>query len=405
MSKFIDVQRYRHGAAAVVGILLAAAAQTAGARADTTTPASPAPASGAAAADVVTADSVPTGTQLIGPGGPGGMPRVSVRRKAADRFGHLPIIDVVPIFTQPLFVTSNPDKNSTTSNVLDYKGTGYDSLDVGGTIKFPITPNFSASLDRGVGGTLDTSNAPVTNAPSKTGAQTYHYNAVTRDVVLNYRLDEQFHRLLFEEGLNFRHRVATGGGTASSDPNSLNSTEGHYGYVGVTYAAPAIPWLHNSVFSFNINADAQNIDHHVGCGDRIPASPASAAYPCPAGMSVIDENPSRNRYWGTDQFVQLTVPVERRAGVTFNALFHWGATTFFENNPTPSVPLRFSTIQIYTITKRFNRFVALTLREKQQYGTDGYPYYNGNALHTGDIDVFADFKVDTNNLRNVFSHY
>jgi hypothetical protein len=332
------------------------------------------------------APALPTAAPAVGPAGnaPGSdTPKIALPRSTATRLDHLPIVDIIPVFTQPLFVT-NGLTNGKLTNVLKNSGTGYDPLDVGGTIKFPITPTIWASLDRLVGGTLDVPNAPVTLAPNpKTGAQPYHYNTVTRDVILNYRVDEQSGPLQFEEGLNFRHRVV-GGTNTSADASSINSTEGHFGYVGVTYASPTIAWLHGSFFSLNMNLDTQAVDHHVGCGSA-----------CPKGESVINENPSQNRLWETDQYVGVTVPIDRRHGITFVAQDRFGATTFFENI---SAPLRFTTSQTYLLTKRFNRLFALTLRAKDQVGTAGNPYVYPNALHNGAVDVLADFKIDTNHF-------
>jgi hypothetical protein len=158
-------------------------------------------------------------------------------------------------------------------NPLKNAGVGYDPIDVGGTFRLPITPNFSASFDRVVEGTLNVPDARVTNA-----AHAYVYNVFSRDVVLVTRLDEQFKRLPFEEGLYFRHRIV--GGTQTSNnprPPTIASREAHYAYVGVTYASAPIRRLLNSFITLNINADVQTIDHHVA-----------------TATGVIDENPSQN---------------------------------------------------------------------------------------------------------------
>jgi hypothetical protein len=327
-------------------------------------------------------------------------PRTAGPAPAAP-FGHLPVIDIIPIFTDPQFYTvPKIGKNGQpTTNPLVNGKVGYDPVDVGGTFKLPITPNFSAALDRVVEGTLNVPNAAVTNTVTTEGKKTTttSYPTYSRDSVLVYRLDEQYKRLQIEEGLYFRHRIA-GGSSTSDNPllPTIASTEAHYGYVGLTYVSPGVPWLLNSFLSLNINADTQSVDHHVAC---LLTTFEGVAATCPKGnkTGAINENKLQDRIWETDQYVQLTVPIDRKHGVNFSAQDKWGALNFYENSP---FPYRYTTSQTYLFTKRFNRVFALTLRDRDQWTVQGLPspYLKPNAQHNGSIDVLADFKVDLNNL-------
>jgi hypothetical protein len=159
---------------------------------------------------------------------------------------------------------------------------------------------------------------------------------------------------------------------------------------------PGIRGLLNSFFTFNINADTQATDHHVTC---LLTAIGKVAATCPKGNTtgLINENPSQDRIWETDQYVQLTVPIDRKHGVTAVAQNRWGAQNFYENAP---FPYRYTTSQTYILTKRFNRVFALSLRARDQWTVQGLPspYLKPNAQHNGTIDVLADFKIDTNTL-------
>lgn len=361
--------------AALASVLSAGAGGVAGADpvAQASPAASPAPA--------------PTVPPVPAPVGPAITPPRTVTSRAAP-FGHYPIIDIIPIYTQPEFF----DARATTTKpvvpkVLNNAGTGYDPLDVGGTIKIPITPAISAAFDRVVEGTLAAPNARVTNAE-----HAYVYPVFSRDALLVERLDEQLARFTLEEGLAFRHRIVGGTNTSNNPfPPTVSSTEAHYGYVGLSYATAPVAWLHGTFVTLNITADTQAIDHHVGCRETVFTSGNFTA-PCVAG--VFDPNPSQNRVWETDQYVQLTVPIDRKNGLTATAQDRWGALNFYEN---AAFPYRYTTSQTYLFTKRFNRVLAVSMRLRDQWTVpSGAPYVRPNAQHNGTVDLLADFKLDTN---------
>ncbi len=357
--------------------------------------------SGAAAAQATPASSPsPDAAPSAAPSAPPGEPQVTAPRTATTRsttpFGHLPIIDIVPIYTFPQFYDARVQSTTkpVVPDVLKNNGTGYDPIDVGGTFRLPITPIISASIDRVVEGTLNVPNARVA-AAKPTATVPYTYPTVSRDAVLVYRLDEQIRRFTVEEGLYFRHRIVGGASTSNNPyPPTISSTEAHYAYFGVTYATAPIGFLLNSFFSLNINADTQAIDHHVGCGTAKVVTSGSFSAPCIGG--VFDPNPAQNRVWETDQYVQLTVPIDRKHGVTAVAQDRWGALNFYEN---AAFPYRYTTSQTYLLTKRFNRVFSLTARLRDQWTVpSGVPYVIPNAQHNGTVDVLADFKIDTNSF-------
>jgi hypothetical protein len=385
----VRLDRYRLAVFAILILLLGGFAATSGASAQPVAQASPA----ASPAPDATAAGAAAPTPGPQEPGPAVAPPRTAPQSAPRKFGHLPIIDIIPVFTDPQFYTVGPitKTGQPAVNPLKSAGVGYDPLDVGGSFKLPITPMLSASFDRVVEGTLNVPDARVTNAEHK-----YVYNVYSRDVVLVTRLDEQFKRLQFEEGLYFRHRIA-GGSQTSNNPllPTIASREAHIGYVGVTYATGGIPWLLNSFITLNINADTQAVDHHVGC---LLKALDGVAVTCPKGNTTgfIDENPAQDRVWETDQYVQLTIPVDKKHGLTLVGQDRWGALNFYENAP---FPYRWTTSQTYLLTKRFNRVFSLSLRARDQWAVaSGSPYVKPNAQHNGTIDVLADFKVDTNTL-------
>jgi hypothetical protein len=379
---FAGRSRYRMGLWAAFAVLLWGVAASA-AFADPAPQATPSPDAAA------TASPAPEPS----PAGPAAAPPRTVSPNAAPaRFGHLPVIDLIPIFTNPQFYTvpAITKTGQPSTNPLVNANTGYDNIDLGGTIKIPITPIFSASFDRLIEGTLNVPNARVTNDKNE-----YSYPLFSRDAVLVYRLDEQLKRLQVEEGLYFRHRIVGGANTSNNPfPPTTSSTEAHYGYAGLTYVTGGIPGLFGTFLTANINADTQAIDAHVGCGTAKTFTSGNFSVPCVNG--VFDPNPSQSRVWETDQYVQLTVPVDKKHGFTVSAQDRWGAFNFYEN---AAFPYRWATSQTYLITKRFNRVFALTLRDRDQWSIpQGAPYVKPNAQHNGSIDILADFRVDTNNL-------
>lgn len=368
---------------AILAVLLGGFAASADAAAQPVAQASPAPGASAAGSPAPRPQEP----------GPAVAPPRGAPQNAPRKFGHFPIIDIIPVFSDPQFYTVGPitKTGQPAVNPLKNAGVGYDPLDVGGTFKLPITPALSASFDRVVEGTLNVPDARVTNA-----AHAYVYNVYSRDVVIVTRLDEQFARLQFEEGLYFRHRIA-GGSQTSNNPllPTIASREAHVGYAGVTYATGGVPWLLNSFITLNIDADTQAVDHHVGC---LLKTLDGVAATCPKGNTTgfIDENPAQNRVWETDQYVQLTIPVDKKHGVTLLGQDRWGALNFYENAP---FPYRWTTSQTYLLSKRFNRVFSLSLRVRDQWAVaSGSPYVKPDAQHNGTIDILADFKVDTNSL-------
>lgn len=278
--------------------------------------------------------------------------------------GHLPIIDIVPIYTTPGF------------DLRQSQLRHYDPLDVGGTIQIPLTHNLSFAFDRNVGGTLDQASERILNNGTAT------YPTVNRDAALTERLDYQVSQFTVEGGLSYRHRIdgASGVSTAAY-PYTVSSTEWHYGYLGVTYTTLPIRALFNSRFTFNVTGDYQPVDHHV-------------AVQGPGGVTYIDENPKKNQYYESTQAVGIIVPVNH--GLSVTARDSWGATNFYENAP---FPYRWDSAILLAVTKKFNNFFSLTIRDQNQhFAPQGAPYAFPNVNHVESVDVLADFHIDTNKL-------
>lgn len=312
-----------------------------------------------------------TGTKPVAePASEAGVP---AQRIHGSEIGHLPVIDIAPIFTEPAFY-SQP------SQVKDY-----DPLDVGGSVKFPVTRTFSLSFDRNVGGTV---NQPLGRQYDALGNATYP--KVTRDAVLVYRGDLQLHQFTLEAGESFRHRIFASGSpivSAQPFPATYGSQEHHFAYLGVTYTTPPIAALGGTVFAFNITGDAQNVDHHVGA--MCTAALAShGTCTTPNTIYYVDEAPGQNRWYETTQSVGMTIPVDRKHGFSFTAKDTWGYLNFYENSPWPG---RYSSAVLLQVTKKFSPLFSLAMRV--QNNNQSFP---NPQLHVGSIDVIGDFHLDLN---------
>jgi hypothetical protein len=332
---------------------------------------------------------------------------------------HYPVIDIIPIYTDELLQNSKP-------------GRTFDHFDVGGTVKIPISTRLSVSFDRSVGGTLNTA-AERTLSPT-TGAPTF--NAESRDVVLVYRADWQFSpNWLLEGGLQFRHRAYAGcepttanapdcslsaasvssnsGISAVPFPYTNSSTEAHWGYLGLTYVTRPIQDLKGVQFAFNVTGDDQRMDPNVAvlctAATTQKAYPGSAAVPCAGHVHQIilvpeddlqtNGTPYLNQanYLESTQYVAAIIPFTH--GITGVVNYTWGALNFYENQ---EFPWRWADAMTYSVTDKFNPFVAFTLRWKTLHqDAQNIPYACGpvpgctNTVHVGAFDAYFTFHVDT----------
>lgn len=291
--------------------------------------------------------------------------RVTGRMRSS--FSHLPIIDIVPTFTQPApFDTATQTK-------------GYDPLDVGGTIKIPLTRALSFSFDRNVEGTLNQAPERYITAAGPVYPLDY------RDVVLTERLDYQLKNFVIEGGLAFRHRLQGTGVSTGRYPFTVSSTEAHYGYLGVTYTSPPVRALGGSHFILGVTGYEQPVDQHVAV-----LNPATNL------VNYINENPHQSRYFDTQQQVGIVIPVDPKHGFSVSARDLWGAANWYENSP---FPWRWDANIVLSATKKFSDTFSLTLRtQDQHYAPQGYPFPTPNVDHVESIDVLADFHLDLNQL-------
>jgi hypothetical protein len=280
-------------------------------------------------------------------------------------FSHMPIIDVVPVFTNlaPWSISSQ------TPN--------YDPLDVGGTIQIPITRALSFSFDRNVGGLLNQAPERVIQSAGP------FYPTDNRDAILTERLDYQIKRFVIEGGLSFRHRISGSGVSTGSYPYTISSNEWHYGYLGVTYTTPPIRALLGSRFVFGIAGEEQPVDQHV-----------AVLNPTTHQVTLVNENPHQSRYFESTQQVGVVIPVDPRHGFSVAVKDTWGAGSFYENAP---FPYRYTGIVVLSATKKFSDFFSLSVRSSNVHAVEqGYPYQVPNATHNEVFDLLADFHVDTN---------
>jgi hypothetical protein len=355
------------------------------------------------------AQSVPSPAPSTAPAGTGGgngnvnnpTGASTVAPPATTPVSHLPIIDLVPTQTYPLYYHNNEQLK------------GYDGTDVGGTVRVPVARWFNLQFDRQVGGTLD---QPFIYAA---GNGTTGVAGNTRDVVLLYHGTFTFKKYLsLDIGEGFRHRLwATGAGgtnasgvSSSAWPASYSSTEAHYGFAGLTYATHPIAGLHGTVFTATEQVSRQNVDHHVGVectAAAIAVDENSCGGLLPGQSGVHDENPNQSEYYETTQTVAALIPLDRsRYGSSFSVTEVWGTLNWYEN---AAFPYRWSSAITYLLQKKFNNVFTLGLRVRDYHqalqglpedgaGGTGCNVSPNCAIHVGSIDILGTFHIDTNQL-------
>lgn len=339
----------------------------------------------------------PAGQTMPGPGSSPGNPNPAGGQPSAPRsapsFGHMPIIDIVATFTQPAYYGSS-------ANIKNY-----DPIDVGGTVRFPITPKFSLYFDRLTEGTL---NQPLEcELVPPTGARVCPNDS--RDVILQYHGTYQFDRhWSLDAGESFRHREFNSGASGVSNvpfPFTVSSTEHHYGYAGLSYTTSPFAGLLHSVFVFSLTGDAQNVDHHVGAlcsaGNKAvdPGLTASCGALAANQVGYFDENPRQSVYYESTQGITWIVPVDPKHGTSFLLNERWGALNFYENAALfggIGVPYRWNSALTYQLNKRFSPGFTLSVRHSDYHAIPGMALAFPNAIHVGSWDVIGTFHVDTN---------
>jgi hypothetical protein len=330
----------------------------------------------------------------------------------------------VATFTQPAYYGNRNALPTTTLSQVNR----YDPLDLGGTVRFPITRQFNLLFDRITEGTVNQPLECVLQPSVPGGAAARVCSNDSRDIILQYHATYAFNRFLtLDVGDSFRHRIWTNGGNGVSNVPYLcnnngrstganctvSSTEHHFGYAGLSYTTKPFHDLWNSSFSFAETVDRQNVDHHVGmvCSaaliGALNAAGAGSQLTCPNGngnVGYFDENPRQSQYWETTQGVTWILPVDPRHGTTFTLNERWGALNFYENptiNPvfgtTVGEPYRWASALTYQINKRFSPGLTLSLRHSDYHslGTQGTPFVSPNSIHVGSWDAIATFHVDT----------
>src|ERR1700736_1632604 len=215
-------------------------ATTASAAVDQTAPATtPAQTSPAAPVAQPLPAPVPAVNPVIGQAAP---PRPAPRpAPKATPFSYMPVIDVVVTFTQPAYYGNRNAIPATGLSPVNL----YDPLDVGGTVRFPITRKFNLLFDRITEGTRTQPLECVLQAAAPGGPAGRVCPSATRDILLQYHATYAFDRYVtLDVGDSFRHRIWNNGASGvsrtpylcnnngqSTGPNcSVSSTEHHFGY-------------------------------------------------------------------------------------------------------------------------------------------------------------------------------
>jgi hypothetical protein len=364
----------------------------------------------------------PAGQTMPGPGsspaGPNPQGGTQPAAPPAPPLGHMPIIDFVGTFTQPAYYGS-------AANIKNY-----DPMDLGGTVRLPVTRKFSLFFDRITEGTV---NQPLGCERVLAAHGETVCPSDTRDVILQYHGTYTFDRhWSLDVGDAFRHREQAVGACTATNPScgasgassvpfncnnnghstgpacTISSTEAHDGYAGISYATAPIAELLHSVFVFGITGSAQNVDHHVAalCSAANKAAYANNGFPAScAGLAAnnvgyFDENPHQSVYYESTQSVSMIVPVDPRHGTSFLANERWGALNWYE---TPSqlnggigIPYRWNSALALQLSKRFSPGFTLAVRHQDYHSLPGMALAYPNAIHVGSWDVIGTFHLDTN---------
>jgi len=315
---------------------------------------------------------------------------------------HLPIIDLVGTFTQPAYYGSN-------ANIKNY-----DPIDVGGTVRIPVTRKFNLFFDRITEGTL---NQPLECEliPVPGHASDRVCPNDSRDVILQYHGTYAFDRYwTVDVGDSFRHREYNSGASGVSAVPfacdggvhgancSVSSTEHHFGYFGVSYTTRPVAELLHSTFVFSETLDVQNVDHHVGviCTAAMAAGGIDGCAAAGAGnVGYQDENPHQSVYYETTQGVSMIIPVDPKHGASALINERWGALNFYENAAFfggIGIPYRWNSAITEQINKRFSPGFTLSVRHSDYHAIPGMALAYPNAIHVGSWDVIGTFHFDTN---------
>ncbi len=249
----------------------------------------------------------------------GGSPQTPVR--PLPPLSHLPIIDFVVTFTQPAYYGSRPGR------ACPPPAPHYDPIDLGGTVRIPVTRKFNLFFDRITEGTL---NQPLecsavynpasrwSSGPRAPWPRAASAPRDSRDILLQYHGTYAFDRFVsLDLGDSFRHRIfASDDGTTpqqravlcnnnSAQPArcTVSSTEHHFGYRGLSYTTKPVRNWWNSVFVFSETVERQNVDHHVAmvCSAGIVAlDQAAARAPTATERRLLRREPEHERVLGDD---------------------------------------------------------------------------------------------------------
>ncbi len=390
----------------------------------------PAPAVAPAAVAPITGPAVPAlpvdpAPNADAPKTVGQTPSAPPVRTGPPPLGHWPIIDFVVTFTQPAYYGNRFALPTTGLSPINR----YDPLDLGGTVRIPVTRKFNLLFDRITEGTVNQPLECVLQPAVPGGAAARVCASDSRDIILQYHATYAFDRFVtLDVGDSFRHRIWTNGGNGVStvpflcDNNgrsfgancTVSSTEHHFGYAGLTYTTK--PWkdLWNSVFALTETLDRQNVDHHVGmvCSSAnltgVTKLPPAQFHGCsgvnPLTVGYYDENPSTSAYWETTQGVTWILPLDPKHGTTLSVNERWGALNFYENpgifaafGTTVGEPYRWTSANAITLSKRFSPGFTLAMRHQDYHSVpQGTPFVAPNAIHVGSWDVLGTFHMDTN---------
>lgn len=325
------------------------------------------------------ASPAPTTAPQIQPQNPG-QPAIPPKKSSKTAaLSHLPIIDFVATFTQPAYYSNNSQIQ------------GYDPIDLGGTVRVPVTRRFNLFFDRITEGTI--------NQPLEHQGKIFPND--NRDIILQYHGTYNItNNVSLDLGESFRHRIWSSGAPIVSNrpfPTTIASVEHHFAYGTLSYVTKPVKELLGSTFVLSETLDVQNVDHHVGalCS---AANVAAGVNQCvtAGAVGVVDENPGKSRYYETTQGVTWIVPVDKKHGTTFVANERWGALNFYENAP---FPYRYATALTYQLNKTFSPGFTLSLRHADLHQLEqGAPFASPSAIHVGSYDILGTFHLDTNTL-------
>ncbi len=339
---------------------------------------------------------------------------------------HLPIIDFVATFTQPAYY-GNRQAGSSAPPIRHGPTNQYDPLDLGGTVRIPITRKFNLLFDRITEGTLNqplecvlqpaapggaagrvcpsddaaTSSCSTTPRTRSTGSS--RSTSVTRSAIA-------FGTTAAAASAPCRTCATT---TVSRPARTARSAR-----PSTTSATPA--FVHDQAVQelleqrVRVHGDARPPERRPPRRHGLQRAADRVAPPGGVPADVPERQRQRRLLRREPQRRASTTRRPRASRGSCRSIpgtacrscsnERWGALNFYENpgiignfGTTIGEPYRWNSALTYQLSKRFSPGFTLAMRHSDFHSVpQGTPFVAPNAIHVGSWDLIGTFHVDTN---------